>query len=128
MKISTQKFLLSASIVLLFILLLSPVFVKADLVLNDNLSQFQTGAGIGQAKIGTVVGKVTKAVLSILGLVALIIFIFAGFQWMTSGGNKEKIQGAQKLMSSAVIGLVIIILAYAIVIFVVDSLSTVTNK
>jgi len=128
MRICTQKVLFSITIALFLVFLISPTLVMADITLNDGLVLFQEGAEIGNAPIGTVTGKITKAVLSILGLVALVIFIIAGFQWMTSGGNKEKVQGAQKLMGAAIIGLVIVIISYAAVIFIVDSLTTVTNS
>jgi len=46
---------------------------------------------------------------------------------MASGGNEEKIKGAKKLMGAAVIGLIIIVLAYAIATFVIGNLANVTN-
>jgi len=95
---------------------------------NGFMTNFQDSSGIGNANIGEVVGKIVKAVLTILGLVALVIFIIAGFQWMTSGGDKEKIQGAQKLMGAAVVGLIIIVLAYAAASFVVTALTDVTGS
>jgi len=128
MGICTHKVLFSITIALFLVFLISPAFVMADITLDDGLVLFQEGAEIGNAPIGTVTGRITKAILSILGLVALVIFIIAGFQWMTSGGNKEKVQGAQKLMGAAIIGLVIVIISYAAVTFIVDSLTTVTNS
>jgi len=49
-----------------------------------------------------------------------VIIIIGGFQWMTSGGNEEKIKGAQKLMSAGVIGLFIIVIAYAASLFIIN--------
>ncbi len=120
-----KKYLPLIGIVLMLALVAMPTL--AQNLDNQFLANFQGNAGIGSAGIGEVVGKIVKAVLSVLGLVALIIFIVAGFQWMTSGGNKEKIQGAQKLMGSAVIGLVIIVIAYAATNFIVGALTDVTG-
>jgi hypothetical protein len=119
-----KKVLSFFSLFLVFSLIAAPVLAQ-DLG-EDLLNEFQGEAGIGDASIAEVTGSVVKAILSVLGLVALIIFIIAGFQWMTSGGNKEKIQGAQKLMGAAVIGLIIIIIAWAATHFVVNALTDVT--
>jgi len=128
MKICTKRILISVTIALFFALLINPISVKAaDITLDEGLDLFRSGSEIGNAEIGTVVGRITKGALSILGLVALVIFIIAGFQWMTSGGDKEKIKGAQKLMGAAIVGLIIIIISYAAVFFITNSLKAVTN-
>ncbi len=69
-----------------------------------------------------------KGALGIFGLVCVVIFVMAGIQWMNSGGHKEKIAGAQKSMGAAIIGLIIVIGAYAAVDFITEALSTVTKK
>jgi len=120
-----KKYLPLIGVVLMLALLVTPAL--AQNFDNGYMAQFQDESGIGDASIAEIVGQVVKAVLSILGLVALVIFIIAGFQWMTSGGNKEKIQSAQKLMGAAVIGLVIIVIAYAATHFIVSSLAGVTE-
>lgn len=62
----------------------------------------------------------------ILGFLALIVFfiiLFAGFQWMTAGGDGDKVGKAKTRIINAVIGLVVIFLAWAIVNFVISALS-----
>jgi hypothetical protein len=49
--------------------------------------------------------------------------IFAGLSWMTASGNQEKVNKAKDLMINAVIGLVIVMAAYAITAFVGDKLT-----
>jgi hypothetical protein len=100
---------------------------KGNLNLRSGLDDFLSGSEIGTQSIGIVVGRIVKGVLVVLGLVCLIIFIVAGFQWMTSGGNKEKIQAAQKSMSAAIIGLVIVIIAWAAIDFIIIALKNVTS-
>jgi len=55
-----------------------------------------------------------------LGLIALVIVLYAGFMWMTSGGNEEKISKAKKILSAGVIGLLIILASYAITSFILQ--------
>jgi len=53
-------------------------------------------------------------------LLALLFLILGGIQWITSGGNKEKLQAAQKKIMYAVIGLVISLSAFLIINFFGD--------
>lgn len=64
-----------------------------------------------------VVGAINY-LLGFLGLLAAIMIILAGFRWIVSGGNEEKLEAAKKTLSSAVIGLIIVIIAWSIVTFV----------
>jgi len=60
--------------------------------------------------------------LGLLGTVAIVIILWAGFKWMTAGGNNEDIDQAKKILISSVIGLAIILSAYAISNFVLTQL------
>jgi hypothetical protein len=61
---------------------------------------------------------IIQMVLGVLALVFLVLVIYAGLRWMTSGGNQETIDKAKKIITAALIGLVIIFLSYSITIFV----------
>lgn len=71
-----------------------------------------------QKFINTLSAIITYA-LSFLGVIAVLIVIYAGFKWMTAGGNEEQVNKAKKLLINGVIGLAIIILAYSITFFVI---------
>lgn len=64
--------------------------------------------------IRQVVVNIIKVFLSFLGLIFLILIIWAGFKWMTSGGNQDKVGEAKNQIKNAIIGFVIILLSYAI--------------
>ena len=64
------------------------------------------------------VALIIKAVLSVLALVFLVLIIYAGIKWMTAGGNTDSIESAKKIITSALIGIIIVFLAYAITAFV----------
>lgn len=83
--------------------------------LDDNLS------------IGQMVAAVIKVVLAFLGVVFIILIIYAGLLWMTSAGNEEKIGTAKKTLIAATIGLAIVLSAYAITFFVIDQLLEATR-
>ncbi len=67
-----------------------------------------------------VVGNIVKAALSVLGIVAVGLIIYGGYLWMTGRGKEERITKAKETLEAAIIGLAIILAAYAITYFVVD--------
>lgn len=58
--------------------------------------------------------------LAIAGLVAVVFIILGGFQYIISQGNEETSKKAQKTLTYAVIGLVVVLAAYAIKTTVID--------
>lgn len=70
-----------------------------------------------------VVITVIRLVLSAIGIIFIILIIYSGFTWMTAGGSDEKVSKSKAVLKNSVIGLVIIIGAYAVSYFVVQSLS-----
>ncbi len=66
-------------------------------------------------------GSIIGFVLGFLGLIAVAVILIGGFKWMLSGGNEEKVSGAKKMLIAGLIGLVIVIFAWAIVSLVVNT-------
>lgn len=105
-------------------LLLAPNLLLAA-NLNDamgTLSNAGKKAGTGDAKVESVVGSIINAALSMVGLIFLVLMVYGGFLWMTARGEESNIEKAQKIISAAVIGLVVIMAAYAITFFVTSRL------
>lgn len=105
-------------------LLVLPFVAAAQINTQTNLG---TTFGLGTADLQSTVIKIVQFVLGFLGLVAVIMILIGGFQWMTAGGNEEKVASAKKIISAAVIGLIVVLLAWAIVIFVVAQTNKVTT-
>jgi len=74
--------------------------------------------------IPTLLGNVINSVLGIIGSLALVMFIYGGATWMLSAGNQEQVTKGKNILIWATLGLVIIFTAYALVRFV---LTTVTG-
>jgi hypothetical protein len=66
--------------------------------------------------------RVARWVLSFIGALALLFFVYGGFIMILSQGNQEKIKQGTGAMTAAVIGLVIAFSAYALVKFVGDTI------
>jgi len=82
--------------------------------------------GLGTADLKGTVINIINWVLGILSLLAVIFVIYGGFVWLTAAGNEEKIEQAKKIIGAAVVGLIVILLAWAIVIFVAGTTKNVT--
>lgn len=81
----------------------------------------QTG-GTGKENLTLSVRNIIDVVLFALGMVAVIMIIVGGFRYVLSAGDSSSITAAKNTILYAVIGLVVAILAYAIVHFVVTSI------
>lgn len=90
---------------------------------QNKVTQVGTSAGItGQEDLTRIIGNIINIVLSFLGILLLIYFLYAGFLWMTSGGGEDGKKKAITMMKNAVIGLVIIVVAYALSNFVLTQI------
>jgi hypothetical protein len=84
--------------------------------------------GLGTADLKDTVINILNLALGLLSLVAVVMVIIGGFTWLTAGGNEEKVDKAKKIISAAVIGLIIVLLAWAVVIFVAKTTANVTTN
>ena len=89
-------------------------------------TNFLTGVGLGTQNIQVTIVNLIRVALGILGVVVLIIIIAGGFRWMTAGGNEENVAQAKKIISAGVIGLLIIIVAYALTTWIFSVISEAT--
>lgn len=90
---------------------------------------FSTEAGTGiavtanaQGSLGQNVTTIINYFLGFLGIVAVAFLIYGGVLMVTSAGNEEGVGKAKKIITYAVIGIVIIMLSYTIVTFVTSAL------
>ena len=110
------------------LLFLMPMVASAQT--NDYYGTNDFASGNSKINVGTkdlksTIAGVVNIILGFLGILATLLILLGGFQWMMSGGNSEKVDGAKKLIGAGVVGLVIIFVAYAIARFVLNSLQNV---
>ncbi|OGY47378.1 MAG: hypothetical protein A2663_01590 [Candidatus Buchananbacteria bacterium RIFCSPHIGHO2_01_FULL_46_12] len=73
------------------------------------------------------IAEIIGIVLGFLGIIFLVLLIYAGFLWMTAAGSEEKVKKAKDIMIAAIIGVTIILTAYAITWFVFNNLLKATG-
>jgi hypothetical protein len=81
------------------------------------------GGGENQPKLEEGIKTVVNVLLFLLGAIAVIMIIIGGIRYATSNGDAGQTKAAKDTILYAVIGLVVAILAYAIVNFVIDAFS-----
>ncbi|MBP6882608.1 MAG: hypothetical protein KBC15_03600 [Candidatus Levybacteria bacterium] len=63
---------------------------------------------------GVIIRNAIIAILVVSAVVALIFLIWGGFKWITSGGDKAKVEAARNTIIAAIVGLIVAFLAYFI--------------
>lgn len=82
--------------------------------------------GLGNADLKDTTLNILRWVLGIMALVAVAMIIFSGFIAVTSS-DEDRAATAKRVISGAVIGLIVVLLAWAIVLFVTRTTSNVTT-
>ena len=119
-------------IIIFLFFFLSPIFGHAA-NLNNAFTDIgplekvagNDGAGYETSAENTVermISKVITTALTFVGVVFLILAIYAGYNWMTAQGDEEKVTKAKDTLTAAIIGLVIVIAAYAISWYIINAI------
>ena len=128
MKRMQKAFLMVALVVMLAVPFIGAHAITSnDLGIGNAQDQFGGTTLLGKKPLAATVAAIINTALSILGVVAVVIIIAGGFMWMTAAGDNEKVKKAQGLIKNGIIGLAIILSAYAIATFVIDKLVAAVN-
>lgn len=93
---------------------------------DANLKKFNTGAGFKEDTdkdaFFKYIAKAVQLMLVALGIIFLCLIIYGGLEWMQAMGNDEKVKKAQDILRNSVIGLIIVVGAYAMANFATSAL------
>lgn len=127
-----QKQLLgfAASLGIAASLVLPSMTLAADALNANDLGVGAIGSSIklGSGDIRQTAARIINVALGFLGIIAVVIVLIGGFKYMVAGGSEEKTSEARKLIVSGIIGLAIILSAWAITSFVISRLVTATQE
>lgn len=87
----------------------------------------KAGLPTSETSLPVLVGSILNGLLSLVGVIFLVIIVWGGFLWMTARGNDQTVEKAKQLITSAVIGLIIIAGGYAITNFVLTQIIAATT-
>jgi hypothetical protein len=111
------------------ILLLAVAFVGlalgADALAQNYGLDDAAGSKIPKGKdLASLIGSILRAALGLVGTIFLLLMLYAGFQWMTARGDSKKVEDAKKLITGAIVGVLIIASAYAVTSFVLTAVTS----
>jgi hypothetical protein len=110
---------------LIFALEVSPVFSEAS---SSTSSPSSLGVALpnplGTTQITTIIGRVIRGVRNVVGSLALLMIIYGGFTWLTSGGNPDKVKKGKEIMVWAVFGLMVMLGSYIIVNYILTAITS----
>jgi len=105
-----------------------PAETPAGALRNSALGQLNAGAGAEVGEVPSdprlVVANIIKFFLSFLGIIFTVLMVYAGYLYLISRGEEDKLTKAKSTIRMAIIGLVIIFIGYAIVGYVITVLQT----
>lgn len=87
--------------------------VNAQLGAGADAAEFQ-----GAADPRSVAARIVNVLLGVLGIIFFILIIMGGYWFLTAAGEEEKVQKGRKTILRAVVGLIVVMMAYAISNFV----------
>lgn len=99
---------------IIFIILLTPFVLQAATLTNP----------LATTDIRTVIGRLIQAMLGVTGSIALLMFIWGGFQWLISGGDPEKVKKGKETLKWSTFGIAMIVGAYMLVSTIVTALES----
>ena len=92
----------------------SPQLLSLDL---GSINAFSSGftSYRGPGSIATIISSIVSVFTIFAGLAFLIYFIIGALAWITSAGDPQKLEIAKGRMSTAVIGLIVVVISFPIV-------------
>jgi len=123
-SVHTKAFLL-LSFVLGFLVFSTPTLVFAKRTIDDAggfLNKTVQPTGISTQDVSTRSGSIIQGALRLVGIAFLILMVYGGFIWMTARGEESQIDKAKETIVAAVIGMMIVVGAYALTNFITNRL------
>lgn len=108
----------------------TPVLVATDVSAANAVEELKKGMNAAggstdgnKKSFGAIMKTVVNVILYVLGAVSVIMIVFGGFRYTVSAGDASKVKAAKDTILYAVVGLVVALLAFAVVNFVLTSLT-----
>ena len=126
-KINALLTVTAKSLIVLFVIL--AVIISPFPVFGSDLfgEEYAKNIGLGERDPVKATILIIKWILAFLGLLLVILIIYAGLKWMTAMGNDEKVKDSKKIIVNAVIGLIIVLAAYGIADWILTKALSVTS-
>ena len=105
----------TAASTITYLTLALPAFAQININPCPTQSGFNGLCNLNANRIGPVLSAVITILLIAAALIALFFLIWGGIRWITSGGDKSKVESARNTIIASIIGLIISLLAFFII-------------
>lgn len=132
-QVKRSKAVLKYTTISLVILFLTTVILRfvftvlAPDYFSEDVAQQLGLVGLPNADLSSTAARIILTVLGLLGIAATAMMVYGGYTWLTASGNEQRVEKAKRILYSAVIGLIIILLSWAIIRFVVFTTTNVAK-
>ncbi|HYE59847.1 MAG TPA: hypothetical protein VEA18_01530 [Candidatus Kapabacteria bacterium] len=97
--------------------------------ITDQINAGANAAEFSEAKDPRVFAtEVIRVLLSIIGMFFLVLILMAGYWYVTAAGDEAKVDKAKDTIQAAIIGLIIVMMAYSITLFVASRISAAVQE
>lgn len=104
------------------------LLAQASSAVEEGLGQAGEAAGYTtNLELTTIVANIINVILGLTGMAFVIILVYAGILYLTAAGEEGNVKKAKGLIKNSVLGIIIIVSAYAIATYVFTALTAVTT-
>lgn len=95
---------------------------------KGNFEPINETNAVNDDSIYKLIGRTIEMVLSFVGIILIILIVYSGYLWFSADGNEEQISKAKAHIKNAVMGLIVIFLAYAFTYYVMSKIGSIISK
>jgi cysteine-rich repeat protein len=104
------------------------VFGIVNAQITAGLDALSEVSGLPTGNVFIAIANIIRIILGLLGIILVGLIVYAGFLWMTAAGDPKKVETAKKILKNAIIGVIIVLSAFGITQFVLNSLISATEE
>lgn len=100
----------------------APMVVLAQGIKNSAqpLAVVADKSGVTESNLGNLTGGIIGVAVSLVGIIFFALMVYAGILWMTARGKEDQVEKSKQIIIASIIGLFIVVSAYAITVFVMS--------
>ncbi len=121
------KFATTFGMLFIFVLAIFLVSAEPALAQQTSFEQFGTASGLSNTSIIIIIARIIRFFLGLIGIVLVVLFLYAGYLYLTSRGEPAPVEKAKKIFQQATIGLIIIFSSFSLVSFILGRLNAIAN-
>ena len=129
-QVRRSKEVLKWTTISLFIIFLTGAILRfvGDIFGANQFQDVGQKIGVGNRTIQLSTVLILRTAIGLLGIAGSVMVIIGGYRWLTAGGNEDRVRSAKRILTAAIAGLVIILLAWALINYTLTTLNKTTTK